>query len=62
MATLTVWKFDDPAGADEAERTLVSLSRQNLITIHDAATVSWPAERDAARGPGSSRTSPAPAR
>jgi len=45
MATLTVWKFDDPAGADEAERTLVSLSRQNLIMIHDAATVSWPAER-----------------
>jgi hypothetical protein len=26
MATLTVWKFDDPAGADQAEQTLVSLS------------------------------------
>ena len=45
MATLTVWKFDDPAGADQAEQTLVSLSKQNLITIHDAATVSWPADK-----------------
>jgi uncharacterized membrane protein len=46
MATLTVWKFDEPGGADDAERTLVSLAKQNLITIHDAATVSWPAERN----------------
>ena len=45
MATLTVWKFDEPGGADEAEQTLVSLAKQNLITIHDAATVSWPADR-----------------
>jgi len=45
MATLTVWTFDDPAGADQAEQTLVSLSRQNLVTIHDAATVSWPADK-----------------
>ena len=45
MATLTVWKFDDPYGAHRAEETLVSLSKQNLITIHDAATVSWPADK-----------------
>ena len=45
MATLTVWKFDDPVGADKAEQTLVSLSKQNLITIHDAATVSWPPDK-----------------
>jgi uncharacterized membrane protein len=45
MATLTVWKFDDPVGADQAEQTLVSLSKQNLITIHDAATVSWPPDK-----------------
>jgi uncharacterized membrane protein len=41
MATLTVWKFDNPAGADEAESTLEDLTNQGLITIHDAATISW---------------------
>ena len=41
MATLTVWKFDFPTTADEAESTLDSLSQQGLITIHDAATISW---------------------
>ncbi len=42
MATLTVWKFDTPTGAEQATKVLDDLSRQNLITIHDAATVSWP--------------------
>jgi uncharacterized membrane protein len=42
MATLTVWKFDTAGGADDAIGTLESLSKQELITIHDAATVSWP--------------------
>ena len=41
MATLTVWKFDTADGADQAEATLESLSKQELIKIHDAATVSW---------------------
>jgi uncharacterized membrane protein len=41
MATLTVWKFDFPTAADEAESTLESLSKQGLITIRDAATISW---------------------
>jgi uncharacterized membrane protein len=41
MATLTVWKFDSPFGADEAEKTLESLAEQQLITIHDAAVLSW---------------------
>jgi uncharacterized membrane protein len=36
-----VWKFDTPTGADEAARTLEELSRQDVITIHDSATVSW---------------------
>ena len=44
MATLTVWKFDDPGGADAAEKTLIDLSKQKLITIVDAATVSWPVD------------------
>jgi uncharacterized membrane protein len=42
MATLTAWKFDTPEGADAAEQTLIGLAKQELIQIHDAATVSWP--------------------
>jgi len=45
MATLTVWKFPTPSGADDAVATLQSLARQELVTIHDAATVSWSPER-----------------
>jgi uncharacterized membrane protein len=41
MATLTVWKFDNPADGDTAESTLEELSTQGLITIVDAATISW---------------------
>lgn len=42
MATLTVWKFDSPDGADQAVTTLKDLSKQELITLHDAAVVTWP--------------------
>lgn len=42
MATLTVWKFPTPLGADQAEHTLENLQKQELIKIHDAAIVSWP--------------------
>jgi uncharacterized membrane protein len=41
VATLTVWKFDSPNGAEQAEQTLLDLQKQQLITVHDAATVSW---------------------
>lgn len=41
MATLTVWKFSDPGGADKAVATLEMLAKQELIKVHDAATVSW---------------------
>jgi uncharacterized membrane protein len=41
MATLSVWKFDTASGADEAIATLEQLAKQELITIHDGATVSW---------------------
>jgi len=43
MATLTVWKFNDPAAAETTVAMLEGLSKQELITVHDAATVSWPA-------------------
>jgi uncharacterized membrane protein len=42
VATLTVWKFSDSEGADRAESTLERLQREELITVHDAAIVSWP--------------------
>ena len=41
MATLTVWRFDTPNGADEAVSTVELLARQDLITVHDGATVAW---------------------
>jgi uncharacterized membrane protein len=44
MSTLTVWRFNTPDGADKAVNTLERLSKQQLITIHDAATVSWRAD------------------
>lgn len=46
MAALTVWKFDTPEGAEQAEGVLADLSKQQLIEIRDAATVSWPPDRD----------------
>lgn len=45
QGTLTVWRFDTAEGADAATKTLDELSRQELITVVDAATVSWPAGR-----------------
>lgn len=41
MATLTVWKFPTDSGADDAVVTLRDLAGQQLIQVHDAATVSW---------------------
>jgi len=41
MATLTVWKFDTPEGAQNAEVALKTLEQQELINIHDAAVVFW---------------------
>ncbi|WP_305092043.1 DUF1269 domain-containing protein [Prescottella sp. R16] len=43
--TLTVWKFDSPTGADTAITTLEDLQKQELITVLDAAVVSWPADK-----------------
>ena len=43
MATMTVWKFPTSNGAAIAEETLKDLQRKELIQIHDAAIVSYPA-------------------
>jgi uncharacterized membrane protein len=45
MATLTVWRFDTADGADGALGVLERLRKQELITIHDAAIVTWPEDR-----------------
>jgi uncharacterized membrane protein len=41
MGTLSVWRFESAEGADKAVVTLEGLAKQQLITIFDAATVSW---------------------
>jgi uncharacterized membrane protein len=41
MATLTVWMFDTPTGADQASKKLQKLARREVMVLHDAATVSW---------------------
>lgn len=43
MASLTAWKFDTPDGAAQALKKVEELSKQQLIEVEDAATVSWPA-------------------
>jgi uncharacterized membrane protein len=43
MATMTVWKFPTAEGAAVAEATLKDLQRRELIQIHDAAIVTYPA-------------------
>jgi len=42
VATITVLKFDNAEGAGEALDTVQSLTKQQLITLHDAAIVTWP--------------------
>ena len=42
MATVTVLKFATATGADEALDQIKALQKQHLITLHDAAIVSWP--------------------
>lgn len=45
MATLTALKFPTADGARDVLNTLESLQQQQLITIHDAAIVRWPADK-----------------
>jgi len=42
MATLTVLKFQTPEGAEQMLEKIVSLQKQQLIVLQDAATVVWP--------------------
>jgi uncharacterized membrane protein len=42
MTTLTVLKFKTAEGAEQALAQVQSLQKQQLITLHDAAWVTWP--------------------
>lgn len=42
MTTFTVWKFDEPAGAEHAESVLEEAARDGLVKVVDHAVVSWP--------------------
>ena len=42
MATLSVLKFNDPSGADRVLIALQGLQEREIITLEDAAVVSWP--------------------
>ena len=43
MTTFTVWKYDDPDGAERALRILENAKADGLVKIDDHAIVSWPA-------------------
>jgi len=45
MSTLTVWGFSDPDSAERVRDKLVELQKQELIKLHDAAVVTWPADK-----------------
>ncbi|MDN5309444.1 MAG: hypothetical protein PWP14_838 [Methanolobus sp.] len=42
MTSLTVLKFESAAGAEKALEVIEDLSKRQLITLHDAAIVTWP--------------------
>jgi uncharacterized membrane protein len=42
IATLTVLKFENANDAENALHVIQDLSKQEMITLHDAAIVSWP--------------------
>jgi uncharacterized membrane protein len=46
LATLSVLKFNDPGGADRVLLALQGMQERQLITLQDAAVVSWPADRN----------------
>ncbi len=43
--TLTAWKFDEPDGAERALTRVRALAEQGLISVDDAALVTWPTAR-----------------
>jgi uncharacterized membrane protein len=46
MASLTVFKFATPEGASQMLEKVQSLQKMQLITVQDAAIVTWPVGKD----------------
>ena len=46
MTTFTVWKFDDPDGAQHAAGLLKNAEKDQLVKVLDHAVVSWPVGAD----------------
>jgi uncharacterized membrane protein len=46
VTTFTVWKFNDPDGAANAETALRSAQTDGVVTIVDHAVMSWPSGAD----------------
>ena len=44
MTTFTVWKFDDPQGAERAAHMVKEAQAGRLVQVDDLAIVSWPAD------------------
>jgi uncharacterized membrane protein len=42
MTTFTVWKFDDPDGAERMMKVLQESEADGLVKVDDHAVVSWP--------------------
>jgi uncharacterized membrane protein len=47
MTAFTVWKFEDPEGADRAASALKDAESDGLVKVLDHAVVSWPPGADA---------------
>jgi len=45
MATLAVLKFDTPSGAQQTLQVIQQLGKQELVTLQDAAIVTWPEDK-----------------
>lgn len=46
MTTFSVWKFDDPDGADRAMEILKGAEGDGIVKVLDHARVRWPADAD----------------
>ncbi len=46
MTTFTVWKFENPEGAEHAERVLKDAQDDGLVKIVDHAVMTWPPGAD----------------
>jgi uncharacterized membrane protein len=46
MTAFTVWKFDNPDGAEQAKTILKEAEQEGLVKVVDHAVVSWPEGAD----------------